>query len=566
MLRREGLLAKARAGGFDLVVVGGGITGAGTARDAARRGLKVLLVEQGDLAGGTSSRSAKLVHGGLRYLEQFKLGLVFESVSERDRLQRVAPHLVQPCPFLFPVHKATGKSPVVIAAGMLAYAALSRFRGPGPQQHLSAEQAREREPVLNPDGLRSAELYHDCYGDDARLTLESALDAVEHGGVVCTWTRLVGIRLDGSRRIEAVRLEDRLGGDAFDVPARVVVCAAGPWTDRVRALALGPPRAPFVRPTKGIHVVLDRDRLPVRHAVVFFHPRDHRVLFAIPWRENTYVGTTDTDWQGDPDRVETEPADVGYLLEAMAVAFPTWPVSAADIRATWAGLRPLISEEGVDTYRVSREHEVVVDPCGLVTVAGGKLTTFRIMAAEAVDRSVEALASIGVDVSALQPCSTEDAPLPGAVGWPAGGRPEDLAADLAGRGEGTVGPDTARLLVDTYGTRAAEVLLLARSNPRYAAPLAPGRLEILAQVDWAVTRELAVTLEDVLMRRIPLFLRSEDQGAGVAEAVARVMAERLGWTEDRVHDEVKRYHEAIQRNRRWRDHALTSGTGGGMHV
>ncbi|MEM1418691.1 MAG: glycerol-3-phosphate dehydrogenase/oxidase, partial [Myxococcota bacterium] len=383
-MTQPAMWAALRDGGpFDLVVVGGGITGAGVARDAARRGLRVALVEQRDLAYGTSSRSSKLVHGGLRYLEQGEVAMVFESVSERRTLMHLAPHLVAPLPFLFPVFESSKKSLLVIRAGMWIYDALALFRSYRRHVTLGREGVIEAEPGLRREGLRGSPLYYDCATDDARLTLETALDAAEAGAVVATGARVRRLVKNVRGEISGVVVESTLAGrDAgrtVSLEARVVVNATGPWTDAVRKLSSlpGKERRRLLRPTKGVHVVVDRAKLPVQHAVVCVHPDDGRVLFALPWGDRSYLGTTDTDYRGAPEDVAATGEDVAYLLAAARHYFPEHPLAREDVLSTWAGLRPLIAPEGagLSASDVSREHEVLTDADGLVTVAGGKLTT-----------------------------------------------------------------------------------------------------------------------------------------------------------------------------------------------
>jgi glycerol-3-phosphate dehydrogenase len=566
MHSRDRHLARATGLHFDLLVVGGGITGAGVARDAARRGLRVLLVDQGDLAQGTSSRSSKLVHGGLRYLEHGQIGLVFESVSERRILMEIAPHLVRPLPFLFPVYRQQGRSPLVLGAGMWLYDGLSLFRSPQLHRRLSRADILNEEPTLAREGLRSAELYYDCGTDDGRLTLETALDAVEWGATLLTWCRWEAFLHHPSGRIVGARLRDRLTDQLLEVSISAAVNATGPWTDMTLALCAPRPTR-LLRPTKGVHIVVDRERLPVRYATVMVHPKDRRVLFAIPWGERTYLGTTDTDWNGDPDLVAADRDDVGYLLEAAEAFFPERKLREDDVLATWAGLRPLLSQEGIAESSVSREHRVLVDLDGLVTVAGGKLTTYRRMAAEVVERVLDVLRLSGHDPGPLEAPMTDREALPGAVGWPEGEVPAigassleatilgRLAASVQDRSRGRLGPDTARLLVETLGMRARDLADACARDPLLAEPLLPGRPECLGQVLWAVEREEAQRLQDVLIRRLNLFFKDEEQGLGCADAVSRAMARSLDWSEARRLAEVEDYRAEVARSRAWRSEA-----------
>lgn len=533
---------------YDLLIIGGGIVGAGCARDAAMRGLSVCLVEQNDLAFGTSSRSSKLVHGGLRYLEQGEFSLVFEAVSERRVLMDIAPHLVLPLGFLFPVYKKSRRGVFTINLGMWLYDGLSLFRTPRIHRNLSPADVEKEEPALDRAELRGAPLYYDCATDDARLTLENALDARRLGADVRTWTRVVGLSRDAAGRIDGARVRDVHSGEERTLAARAVVNATGPWTDSVRAMGEG--KSPLLRPTKGVHLVVDRERLPVQNAVVCFHPSDGRVLFAIPWGDRTYVGTTDTDYTGDPGAVAATADDVTYLLAAANSYFPGARLVPDDVISTWAGLRPLIHEEG-SASSVSREHEILVDADGLVTIAGGKLTTYRKMAKEVVDRAVALLRLTGSLEGEPREAHTARVPLPGGVGWPEDDDLERVVKAVAAAGP--VSDATARLFAQTYGMRGTDVAALAAADPDLAAPLVEGRPEILAQVDFGVTQELARTVADVMVRRTQLYYRDVDQGLGAAEAVAARMAGLLGWDGDRQRREVYAYQAEVARSRAWRE-------------
>ena len=538
---------------FDLLIIGGGITGAGAARDAARRGLKVALLEMQDLAYGTSSRSSKLVHGGLRYLSKAEFSLVFESVSERRVLMDIAPHLVSALSFLYPVYKNSKHGVFTINLGMWVYDGLSLFRTPKIHRNVSRQEVAKLEPDLCQDGLRGAPLYYDCATDDARLTLETALDAADHGAVVATYTKVVGLLRDDRGRVIGVRARDELGGREREVRAAAVINATGPWSDRTRALSVDAASA-RLRPTKGVHIVVDAARLKVNNAVVCFHPDDGRVLFAIPWRERTYIGTTDTDFSGDPGDVAATPEDVRYLLDTINVYFPTVALTVDDVISTWAGIRPLISGEGSEhASAVSREHEILVDHDGLITIAGGKLTTYRRMAAEVIDHAVNLLRLAGVVDGALRPAATDAEPLPGAIGWPEDddiGMVEQQIRERVGQ---AVSAETAAHLAYTYGMRALDIAALIVADPALGARLVPGRPEVLAQVDYAVKRELAATLRDILIRRTQLFFRDWDQGLHACEKIVSHMGQLLDWDEARETVEILAYQEEVARSRRWRE-------------
>ncbi|MEN9786814.1 MAG: hypothetical protein RLZZ299_2078, partial [Pseudomonadota bacterium] len=504
----------------------------------------------------------KLVHGGLRYLEQGELGLVFESVSERRVLGTVAPHLVTPRTFLFPVYAESRVGLWTLDAGMWLYDALSLFRSPRMHRTLGVAGVAAEEPALRREGLRGAPVYYDCATDDARLTLENAIDAAAHGTVVRTHSRVTGFVHDAAGRMRGVRLRSTLGtggggvaeGAAAPsapeevVEARVVINATGPWTDRVRGLDA--PGGPMLRPTRGVHLVVDAARLGPHHALIAFHPDDGRVLFVIPWGAQTYVGTTDTDDAGDPSEVRATAADVAYLLAAANHYYPDARLGPDDVLSTWAGLRPLLAGDGTASS-VSREHTVTVAPDGLVTIAGGKLTTYRRMAREVVDRAVGLLHAAG-DARPLRAPPTERLPLPGGAAWPQEGLAAVVAATRAAGGP-TMDDATASLFASTYGTRAPSVAARMAADPGAAARLAPDRPERVAQVDVAVTEELALRVADVLVRRTQVYYRASDQGLSAAPRVAARMAGLLGWDAARVDAEIAHYAAEVARSRLWRE-------------
>lgn len=540
----------------DLFIIGGGITGAGIARDAARRGLTVFLADQNDLAFGTSSRSSKLVHGGLRYLEQYEFGLVFESVSERGVLLHIAPHLVTPLGFLFPVFEHSRRGVAMIRAGMWLYDALSLGRSPERHRFLTPSDLQREEPSLGRDALKGAPLYYDCATDDARLTLESAIDAAAHGATIATWTKVEELRRDRAGLVREVVVRDVLSAELATIRAGVVVNATGPWTDRTLAIGADGQATergrPWLRPTRGVHIVVEHRKLPLTHAVVCFHPDDGRVLFAIPWGDRTYVGTTDTDDRADPGDVHADDADIRYLLRTTEAYFPAHPLVPADVISTWAGLRPLVvDDQAASESDVSREHRIETSLDGLVTVAGGKLTTYRLMAREVVEHAMDELALRRALPPTLRQPETGEVPLPGGRAWPEGG-----VAALQDRLRAEYGDvlrdDTLALLARTYGTRAFEVVKLVRETPDLARRLHADRPEIVAQIDFAIEAELATRLVDVLIRRTQIFFRNEDQGLSVAEDVARRMARHLGWSDERILEEVAAFEHEVELSRRWR--------------
>ncbi|MDH3623518.1 MAG: glycerol-3-phosphate dehydrogenase [Myxococcales bacterium] len=540
----------------DVVVVGGGITGAGIARDAARRGLSVALFDQNDIAFGTSSRSSKLIHGGLRYLESYEFSLVFESVTERRVVMELAPHLVNPLAFIFPVYQGSRRNLWMINAGMWLYDGLSLFRSPKTHRTLKPKEVADEEPMLKQEDLQGAPLYYDCSTDDSRLTLETVLDAAEQGATVVNWARVDAFTKDDRGRVSGVVVKNRRDGSLKEVLAHAVINATGPWTDEVLAMS-GPRTGKVLRPTKGIHIVVAKDKLPVKHAVVLFHPTDDRVLFALPWGERTYVGTTDTDYDGAPGEEHATLADVDYLIEAANEHFPSHHISRDDVISTWAGLRPLIAPEPdageMSESKVSREHQIFVGEDGLITIAGGKLTTYRKMAKEAVDTAVQLLKLIDKLPQDLRSGQTFKFPLPGAVDWPADDDHDKVAAEVSKTAEGTLPDHVCRHLVDNYGMRAFEIAKRCVKDPAQRESIIEGRSEIMAQVDWGVEEELAASVADIMVRRTQIFFRDYDQGLQATDKVATRMATLIGWSAQEKQRHIDAYRAEVALSRRWRD-------------
>jgi glycerol-3-phosphate dehydrogenase len=535
---------------WDLLVIGGGITGAAAARDAAGRGLRVALVDAGDLARGTSSRSSRLIHGGLRYLETGNLKLVFEASAERRRLLGLASHLVHPLPFLFPVFRGGPVGYRKLQAGMWLYDSLSLFRNIARHRMLPRAAAHTEEPRLRTEGLMGAAVYYDASVDDARLTLANARGAHESGAAVVPHAEVVGFLKDG-KGLSGARVRDCLidGVEAVDVRARVVLNATGPWSDAVRKLA--DPRArPRLRPTKGAHILVRRDRIGNRHAITFQSPVDGRVMFVLPWGDFSYVGTTDTDYAGSPAEVRADGDDVRYLLDSANSIFPDAKLTADDVVSTWAGIRPLLSprgpEGGLAASATSREHEIWRDDGGLLNIAGGKLTTYRVMAEQVVDVAARALKDGHRVESGISP--TAALPLPGDPHEPWEPFRDRIVADAVAAG---LGADTGEHLARAYGEDAATVLAAARVDAALAKRLMEGHPYIWAEVAHAVRAEMAMTLEDVMVRRLHLFYEAADGGLAVAEEAARRMAAEpgLGWSEAEAAAQVEAYRAAVQENR-----------------
>lgn len=530
--RRENLdLLQAET--FDILVIGGGITGVAVARDAALRGFRTALVEKGDFAVGTSSRSSRMIHGGLRYLESFQFGIVYQCCSERRRLRRLAPRLVRPLPFLYPAYRDRKPAAWKLRLGLTLYDAMGLFQNVQPHRWLDPGEAHLREPILDTEGLVGAARFYDARVDDARLTLLVAKAAHAAGAIVANYVQAVDL-MKAQEKVRGAIIRDQLGGREFEVRARVVINAAGVWVDDVRRQDVHYKGA-TLRPTKGIHLVVARDRLPSHHAIAFDSPRDGRHVFLIPWGSHAIVGTTDTDYEGDPENPAADREDVAYLLEALAHSFPETGIEEADVVSTFAGLRPLLYAEG-GTYALSREHQIHQSPSGLITVAGGKLTTHRLMAEQLVDRAEAQLArEYGARPSSS--CQTKQ-PLPG--------------ADLVERLAAMEGEEVQAHLVEAYGQDAAWVLAYMEENRELGARIAPGLPYIRAEALYAVQHEMAQTLSDVLIRRTHVIYESEEGGLVQAPTVAAVMVPRLGWDDRRLQQELTEYARQVALTRAWK--------------
>ena len=532
--QRGDMLERLRRETFDLAVVGGGITGAWVARDAAMRGLSVALVERGDFASGTSSRSSRLIHGGLRYLRHAHISLVREGLRERGRLLRLAPHLVRPIAFTLPVYKGGWDNPLLMRIGLTGYDLMAGKLGMGRHRVRSRQQLIEDEPALRSDGLRSGFRYFDAITNDARLTLALVLSATDHGAAVANYVEAASLEMTGGRT-SGLNCRDIVSGDELTVRARSVIGAAGPWTDEWRG-RFG--EAAVLRPTKGIHVVLPRELLHTDSVVAFFW--QERPLFVVPAGRYSYVGTTDTDWSGDPGGVEADAADVSLVLDAINANFNV-EVSPADVTSTWAGVRPLIADEGSPSpSAVSRDYEVLEGPRGAYAIVGGKLTNARAMAERAVDQVVEAEA--GVLSRSPAGCRTARAPLPGATARFDRYRAQAVAALVRGW---DISDEAAEHLVDTHGTDHVRVLAQARKDPELLEPVVPGSPVLLAEAAFAAEAEMAVSLEDFMRRRSDLMLFSSEASCAASERIAAVLGRTLGWNEHEVGEQVEAYRMAV---------------------
>jgi glycerol-3-phosphate dehydrogenase len=486
---RAASLGRLRQERFDVLVIGGGITGCGIALDAASRGLKTALVDRGDFACGTSSKSSKLIHGGLRYLRQLQFKVTLEASREKARLKRLAPHLVEDLPFVLPLWSKAARP--LVGSGLWIYDAAAGFPKGLVHRHLSAAEAVESLPGLRADGLRGGFLYYDARADDCRLVLHVAKKAAELGAVLANYVEVAGfLKTDG--RIAGVRTPN------FEIAADRVVNATGVWCDGVRR-ADDASAAPVVRPSKGVHLIVPARRLGLKSAAMLPSPTDRRIVFLIPVGDRAIVGTTDTDYGGPLDAPRAEDADVNYLLRIVNDCLPAVRLTRRDVTSTYAGLRPLFLDRAGVPSAASREHHILQSPSGLVTVTGGKLTTYRLMAREVVD------------LLTRRKSRTKD--------------------------------------IDLYATESRDPLarLYGSEHVRIGdrRPLVDGLPHVWGEVDYALESEMARTITDVLARRTRLVLYAEDRGMSVAVPVAKRMADRLGWDRREMSRQIESYEREI---------------------
>jgi glycerol-3-phosphate dehydrogenase len=520
---------------FDVLVVGGGVTGSGAALDAATRGLSVAMVEARDFASGTSSRSSKLFHGGLRYLEQLNFGLVREALHERElMLTRIAPHLVKPVSFLYPLRHRIWERPYV-GSGMTLYDLMSGFNRSVPHhRHFTRGGALRKVPALKRSALTGALMYYDAQADDARHTLMVARTAATYGATVLNSAEVVKLHRAGERIVGA-RVRDVETGAEVDVKASVVVNCTGVWTDDIQTLAGGRGRF-HVRASKGVHIVVPRDRINSETGMIL--RTEKSVLFVIPWGTHWIVGTTDTDWTLHKAHPAASRADIDYILEHVNSVLAV-PLVHDDIQGVYAGLRPLLSGESESTSSLSREHAVARPQPGLISIAGGKYTTYRVMAKDAIDAALE-------DISSGAPHSvTEHIPLAGAEGYHAMVNQVDKLAGRAG-----VPAWRMQRLLDRYGSLTEELLALAADDASLLEPLEGAEEYMRAEIVYAVSHEAAQHLDDVLARRTRISIETPDRGTASAETAARLVAPYLGWDEERITNETQAYSDRVEAERR----------------
>ncbi len=534
---REAALRQLGQQELDVLVVGGGITGVGTALDAVTRGLSVGLIEQRDFASGTSSRSSKLIHGGLRYLEMLDFGLVREALQERGLLlTRLAPHLVKPVPFLYPLTRRGWERPYV-AAGLTMYDAMAMAgkydMGVPRHRHLLRRQVRRIAPDFRTDEIAGAIQYFDASVDDARLVVTVARTAASHGALCVNRTKVTGFLREGER-VTGVRALDLETGREIEVRARVVVNAAGVWTDEIQDM-VGGRGALHVQASKGIHLVVPRDRIRSESGLIMRTPTS--VLFVIPWGRHWIIGTTDTPWDLDKAHPAASRRDIDYLLGEVNKILRE-PLSSEDVEGVYAGLRPLLSGESEPTSRISREHTVVTPVPGLVIVAGGKLTTYRVMGRDAVDAAVHSLGG------AVPESITDRVLLAGAAGYETRLNQRQTLARRSG-----LHPARIVHLLNRYGGLVDELVDLVTARPELSEPLPGAEDYLAAEVVYAVTHEGARHLDDVLTRRTRISIETFDRGVKAARGAADLMASALDWDERRRDEEVDHYLRRVEAER-----------------
>lgn len=521
---------------YDLVIVGGGINGAGVARDAASRGMKVALVEASDFASGTSSRSSKLIHGGIRYLENKEFGLVFEALSERSILFKMAPHMVHPLRFLLPLYKGSRVGMFKMGLGMWLYDALSLFRAPKLHERLTAKKSVERISILEPKNLLGSYVYSDAYMDDDRLVIETLRSADNMGADLISYARAVGASFD-KEKVSAIECEDVLTGKKFVVRGIHFVSTVGPWTDRLGKTLLKDWKT-ILRPSKGVHITLTKDKLPLPCAMVMATEDERRIVFGIPRHEMIIIGTTDTDFKDSPENVKTTKEDVDYLLHVINQYFPG-AVKKKDIVASYAGVRPLIDDGSQTESKTSREHVIISDPRNITFVAGGKYTTYRLMAEQTVN---SALKTFDPANKKEFKASNTKKPLNPKVNVESFRKNNLLVQSLLKRVHFL--EEEVRVLVDRHGAEASDIV------EQYYSPVQKSPWEM--EAGFAIDNCMCGKLIDFYLRRSPLILSRLDHGIGLIEPLSIVFSQKLGWNEETRQRNIKEVMQHLERELAWK--------------
>ncbi len=519
---------------FDLFIIGGGINGAGVARDASMRGMKVGLVESSDFASGTSSRSSKLIHGGIRYLENLEFHLVFEALSERQKLFSMAPHLVHPLRFMIPLYETGRVGMTKMGLGMWLYDALSLFQAPELHERLSVQESLDRLPFLKKDQLLGSYVYSDAYMDDDRLVHETLRSANEHDAVIANYVKATGVRLSPDGQVEALKLKDLLSGRTLEVKARHFVSTVGPWSDEVGSQFFSDWKK-SLRPTKGVHLTFEKSRLPLSSAVVM--GTEERIVFGIPRHEMVIVGTTDTDFSGNPENVNTEREDVDYLLGIVGKYFPGSQIKESDIVASYAGVRPLVSDGSDTEGKTSREHVIFTEPHGLTFVIGGKYTTYRLIAKQVIEHC---LAKFPIEdrVRWIR-CHTE-APINPLVTEESFTEREHLLSFL--RLQTNLNENEIHWLSDRHGPECIEIV------DRYGHELSYSQYEVHHAIDYT----MCMNLLDFFHRRVPYVLAHKDHGEEFLSLMSKVFKERFLLSDEEVDLQKSRFHQELHHEFSWR--------------
>jgi glycerol-3-phosphate dehydrogenase len=525
---RPEILSQLATGTFDLLVIGGGITGAGIALDAASRGLRVALIEKDDFASGTSSRSTKLIHGGLRYLKQLEFGLVKEVGSERAIVHRLAPHLVVPEKMLLPLHEKRGLGYWLTSIGLMIYDFLAGVRKEDQRRMLTRRQTLKAEPLLRDNDIKGGAIYAEYRTDDARLTIEICKTAADFGATLLNYVSARKFKYN-KERVIGVEAEDVLAKNQISIHASVIVNAAGPWVDELREMDRSR-TGKGLHLTKGVHIVVPKEKLPVKQAI-YFDVEDGRMIFAIPRGKTTYIGTTDTDYKGDKNRVVVDPQDAGYLIAAVNKMFPSASLSIKDIQSSWAGLRPLIYEEGKSASELSRKDEIFESPSGLISIAGGKLTGYRKMA----ERVVNLVVRKHFSERKLKDCTTHEISLTKSGLKSAGdvkayvGKIRKVFTEL------NIDPAEAATIVELYGRQSDMIIDKIKKHSQRP----PSEALIISQLEFSIEHEMMNTLSDFLVRRTGMLYFAIPTLQASLNIVAAEMGRMLGWDSARVAAELR---------------------------
>lgn len=529
---------KMKSQDFDLVIIGGGINGAGVARDASARGMRVALIEARDFASGTSSKSSKLIHGGIRYLENMEFKLVFEALNERTRLFEMAPHLVHPLRFMIPLYQESRVGMGKMGLGMWLYDALSLFQTPEMHERLNAQGTVEHMPAIRPNNLLGSYIYSDAYMDDDRLVHETMRSANENGAICVNYVKAQGVNFGPDGKIQSVKCEDQHSKEKFTIKARHVISSVGPWTDELGECIFKDWKK-ILRPTKGIHLTLPKHRLPLTSAVVMGAEKSDRIVFGIPRHEMIIIGTTDTDFKESPENVTTTPEDVKYLLSITDHYFPGANLTAHDIIASYAGVRPLVADGSSSEGKTSREHTILSDDRGITFVAGGKYTTYRLMCEQTVKAALKFFTfeervtwSKSNTVRPLNPYTSMDA-----------FQQAKVQADVWAHETGHSVEDM-RLLAERYGMEGEEIL------NKYPSDMTYWQLEAAQAID----STMCLHMRDFFARRVPLFLADRNHGVKHIEEIGKVFQEKLGWNETRLKEEMHMLTEYMAREVEWKKH------------